>query len=263
MSVITLLTDFGHRDAFVGTMKGVILGISPEARIVDLSHGITPQRIEEGAFVLRTAYACFPEGTVHVAVVDPGVGGARRALIVEAAGYRFVGPDNGIFAHVFAKESDLRVVSVTEPRYMRPEISNTFHGRDIFAPVAAHLAVGAPVSDFGPEIDDYITGTVTEPVVHGGGITGRVLHIDRYGNIITDIGEPLFLDTTREKRYRIRLADLALDRVSVSYDGAAAGASLAILDSAGLLEIAVNGGSAAEMLGVSTGDRVDVEVEVE
>ena len=260
MSVITLLTDFGHRDAFVGTMKGVIAGICPEARIVDLSHEITPQRIEEGAFVLRTAYAYFPAGTVHVAVVDPGVGGARRALIVETPGHRFVGPDNGIFAHVYATESDHRVVSVTESRFMLPEISNTFHGRDVFAPVAAHLALGTPVTDFGPEIADYDAGTVTEPVAHEGGITGRVLHIDRYGNIITDIGEPLFLKTTRDKPFRIRLAALALDRVSASYDEAAAGAPLAILDSAGLLEIAVNGGSAAEVLGVTTGDRVEVEV---
>ena len=261
MSVITLLTDFGLRDAFVGTMKGVILGICPEARIVDLSHGIAPQRVDEGAFVLRTAYPYFPAGTVHVAVVDPGVGGARRVLIVETPGCRFVGPDNGIFAHVYARETDIRVVSVIEPRFMLPEISNTFHGRDVFAPVAAHLALGAPVSDFGPEIDDFVSGTVTEPVAHEGGITGRVLHIDRYGNIITDIGDSLFLETTREKRFRIRLADLALDRVSASYDEAAAGASLAILDSAGLLEIAVNGGSAAETLGVSTGYRVEVEVE--
>lgn len=261
MSVITLLTDFGHRDAYVGTMKGVILGICPKSRIVDLSHEITPQRIEEGAFVLRTAYAYFPEGTVHVAVVDPGVGGTRRALIVETSGYRFVGPDNGLFAHVYAREKDHRVVSVTEPRFMLPEISNTFHGRDVFAPVAAHLALGAPVSDFGPEIADFKTGTVTEPVAHGGGITGRVLHIDRYGNVITDIGKTLFLKKTREKRFRIRLADLTLDRVGASYDEADTGASLAILDSAGLLEIAVNGGCAAEMLGVSTGDRVDVEVE--
>lgn len=258
--MITLLTDFGLRDAFVGTMKGVILGICPEARIVDLSHGIAPQRIEEGAFVLRTAYPYFPEGTVHVAVVDPGVGGARRALIVETPGYRFVGPDNGIFAHVYARENVNRVVSVTEPRFMLPEISNTFHGRDVFAPVAAHLALGAPVSDFGPEIADYDAGTVTEPVAHEGGITGRVLHIDRYGNIITDIGEPLFRKTTREKRFRIRLAALTLDRVSASYDEAADGAALAILDSAGLLEIAVNGGSAAKMLGAASGDRVDVEV---
>lgn len=261
MSVITLLTDFGLRDAFVGTMKGVILGICPEARIVDLSHGIAPQRIEEGAFVLRTAYTYFPAGTVHVAVVDPGVGGERRAVIVETAGYRFVGPDNGIFAHVYARESDLRVVSVTETRYFLPKISNTFHGRDVFAPVAAHLALGAPVSDFGPEIDDYDTGTLTEPVAREGGITGRVLHIDHYGNIITDIDESLFLETTREKRYQIRLAGRVLDRVNASYDEAAAGAPLAVLDSAGLLEIAVNGSSAAEALGVSTGERVDVDVE--
>ena len=261
MSVITLLTDFGHRDAFVGTMKGVILEICPEARIVDLSHGIAPQRIDEGAFVLRTAYAYFPEGTVHVAVVDPGVGGERRVLIVETPRYRFVGPDNGIFAHVYAREPVNRIVSVTETRFMLPHISNTFHGRDVFAPVAAHLAVGTPVSAFGPEIEDCHAGSITEPVAREGGITGRVLHIDRYGNIITDIGESLFLETTREKRFLVRLADLALDRVSASYDEAAGGAALAILDSAGLLEIAVNGGSAAETLGVSTGDRVDVEVE--
>lgn len=261
MSVITLLTDFGHRDAFVGTMKGVILGICPEARIVDLSHGIAAQQVEEGAFILRTAYSFFPDGTVHVAVVDPGVGGERRALIVETPRYRFVGPDNGVFAHVYARETDIRVVSVTETRYMLPGISNTFHGRDVFAPVAAHLALGRSLSDFGPEIDDYHPGSITCPAVREGGITGHVLHIDRYGNIITDIGETLFLEATRERRFTIALPDLTLDRVSTSYDAAPGGAALAILDSAGLLEIAVNGGNAAETLGVSIGDRVDVEVE--
>ena len=260
MSVITLLTDFGQRDAYVGAMKGVILGICPEARVVDLSHVIAPQRIGEGAFVLRTAYPYFPKGTVHVAVVDPGVGGERRALIVETPEYRFVGPDNGIFAHVYARETDLRVISVIEPRFMLPRISNTFHGRDVFAPVAAHLALGRPVTDFGPEIDDFHAGSITEPTVHGGGITGHVLHIDHYGNIITDIGESLFLETTRDKRFAITLADLTLDRVSKAYDEAAGGAALAILDSAGLLEIAVNGGSAADLLGAAPGDRVDVEV---
>ncbi len=258
--MITLLTDFGHRDAFVGTMKGVILGICPEARIVDLSHGIAPQRIDEGAFVLRTAYPYFPDGTVHVAVVDPGVGGERRALIVETTRHRFVGPDNGVFAHVYASESDVRVTSVTETGYMLPRISRTFHGRDVFAPVAAHLALGRPVGEFGPEITDYHTGSITEPVVHGGGIAGHVLHIDRYGNIITDIAESLFLETTRQKRFQISLSNLTLDRISASYDEAGDGAVLAILDSAGLLEIAVNGGSAAEMLAVSSGDRVDVKV---
>ena len=260
MSVITLLTDFGHRDAFVGTMKGVILGICPKARIVDLSHGIAAQRIEEGAFILRTAYSYFPDGTVHVAVVDPGVGGERRALIVETPRYRFVGPDNGVFAHVYAMEPDLRVVSVTETGFMLPGISNTFHGRDVFAPVAAHLALGTPVTAFGPEIDDFHGGSITGPMVREGGIVGHVLHIDHYGNIITDIDDSLFLETTREKRFRITLSNLTLDRVSASYDEAAEGAVLAILDSAGLLEIAVNGGNAAQILGVTPGDRVEVDV---
>ena len=143
---------------------------------------------------------------------------------------------------------------------MLPRVSNTFHGRDVFAPVAAHLALGRAVSDFGQGIDDYHTGSITEPSVHGGGITGHVLHIDHYGNIITDIDESLFLETTREKRFRIRLSNLTLDRVSASYDEAADGTALAILDSAGLLEISVNGGSAADLLGASTGDRVDLEV---
>ena len=260
MSVITLLTDFGHRDAYVGAMKGVILGICPEARIVDLSHGIAPQQVYEGAFILRTAYPYFPDGAVHVAVVDPGVGGQRRALVVETPRHWFVGPDNGLFAHVFARETVSRVISVTETCFMLPRVSNTFHGRDVFAPVAAHLALGRPVTDFGPEIDDYHAGSITEPSVHPGGISGHVLHIDRYGNIISDIGASLFLETTREKRFQIKLAGLVLDRVSVSYDEAAEGAALAILDSAGLLEIAVNGGSAAGTLGVSPGDRIDVEV---
>lgn len=261
MSVITLLTDFGNQDAFVGTMKGVILGIYADAQIVDLSHEISPQRIEEGAFVLSAAYPFFPEGTVHVAVVDPGVGGDRRALIVETDRYWFVGPDNGVFAYVYANEKNVRVISVNQARFMLPRISQTFHGRDIFAPVAAHLALGQPVSDFGPPIIDFSTGSITEPVVSMNRILGHVLHIDRYGNIITDIGENVFSKSTRGKCYQIKLSSLVLGHLSTSYDAVEAGAVLAILNSNGLLEIAVNGGSAAELLNLAPGDRVDVELE--
>jgi len=261
MSLITLLSDFGNKDAFVGTMKGVIHGIHSDVQIVDLSHGITPQRIEEGAFVLSTAYPFFPDGTVHVAIVDPGVGGDRRALIVETDRYQFVGPDNGIFAYVYARESTVRVISVDQARFMLPRISRTFHGRDIFAPVAAHLSSGQPASEFGPEIIDYCIGSITQPVASMDRISGHVLHVDGYGNIITDITENIFSETTRGKFFQIKLASLVLDHVSISYDGVDAGAVLAILNSARLLEIAVNGGSAADLLDVSPGDCVDVEIE--
>ena len=154
--IVTLTTDFGLQDAYVGAMKGVILGIAPDVRLVDLSHQVPPQDIAAGAFVLFSAYRAFPAGTVHVAVVDPGVGSARRGVVIETPTYRFVGPDNGLFGPIYASEPIERVVEIQNRDLMRPEVSATFHGRDVFAPAAAHLCRGAPVDAFGPAVSDSL-----------------------------------------------------------------------------------------------------------
>lgn len=260
MPIITLLTDFGQQDGFVGTMKGVILGICPNASIVDISHDISPQDVDEAAFVLRNAYTYFPEQTIHVVVVDPGVGSDRRAVIVEVPGHTFVGPDNGVFSPVYHHESDPVVTEITNRAYMLPEISRTFHGRDIFAPAAAHLAAGVKSEAFGDRISDFIPGNATVPVLHENRIGGQIQHIDHFGNIITNIPESMFTDVTDGKTFVIRTGAYGFDRVCTSYADAAAGEPLAILSSAGFLEVAVNGGNAAERLGVKRGDRVEVAV---
>lgn len=261
MPIITLLTDFGQQDGFVGTMKGVILNICPEATLVDLSHDISPQNIEEAAFVLRNAYAYFPAGTVHVVVVDPGVGSDRQAIIAKTSEFTFVGPDNGVFSYIYRLTSDVRVTAITNRTYMLAELSRTFHGRDIFAPAAAHLANGVKTEVFGTQWLDFVKGHVPEPAVHGDHIEGHVLHIDRFGNIITNITEATFTAMTSQKVYSIHLGACTFDRVCASYADVVVGQPLAILSSAGLLEVAVNSGHAAGQLGVERGDTVVVEIQ--
>ena len=259
MPIITLLTDFGQQDGFVGTMKGVILNICPEATLVDLSHEISPQHISEAAFVLRNAYAYFPTATIHVVVVDPGVGSNRQAILVETSHGTFIGPDNGVFSYIYNEASDVRVTSITNQAYMLADVSRTFHGRDIFSPVAAHLANGVKAEAFGTRWSDFVKGHVSVPFVRGDRIEGHVLHIDRFGNIITDIPEAMFTSITAQKAYSIRLGTCILEQVCESYADVPGGHPMAILSSAGFLEVAVNSGHAARKLGVALGDAVIVE----
>ncbi|MBI4553566.1 MAG: SAM-dependent chlorinase/fluorinase [Candidatus Latescibacteria bacterium] len=260
MAIITILTDFGVRDGFVGTMKGVILGINPAVTLVDLAHDIAPQDIEEAAFLLRNAYRYFPSGTIHVVVVDPGVGSTRRALIVESPRHTFVGPDNGVFAYIYRMEPEARVTAVTNPAYCLPERSRTFHGRDVFAPVAAHLSRGVSPSACGVPAHDYVRGEVTEPVITPDRIDGHIIHTDRFGNAITDIPEDRFIEATRGRAFRVEITTCQFDRLSQSYADVPDGSPLAIFGSAGLLEVAVNGGNAAQALGLKRGDPVSVKI---
>ena len=186
-SFITLTTDFGLRDPFVASMKGVILSINPQVHLIDLSHDIAPQDIREAAFTLRSTYRYFPKGTIHVAVVDPGVGSGRRPVIVTTESYFFVGPDNGLFSPICQEAERLRVHQVTADRYFLPNPGPTFHGRDIFAPVAAWLTKGVPSADFGKEISDYVKMDIPLPEKEPDGIRGQVIHFDRFGNAITNI----------------------------------------------------------------------------
>jgi S-adenosylmethionine hydrolase len=275
--LITLTTDFGTSDGYVGTMKGVILGIVPDARLVDLSHEVVPQDVRAAAYVLYTAYSFFPSHTVHLVVVDPGVGGARRPIALRTPAGFFVGPDNGVFSYVMACEPLEASAALTEPRYRLPRVSHTFHGRDVFAPAAAHLAAGVPITDLGPPIADPVVFPLPRPEITSHSIVGEVLHVDRFGNIVTSVGEltwtgdglvfrPAFEKIRggmQDAEHRIVAANTAVEMagqevagVRRTYAEVAPGEMLALVGSSGHLEIAVREGSAAERLGVHPGDKV-------
>lgn len=209
--LVTLTTDFGLTDGYVGTMKGVILSIAPDARLVDITHEVTPQDVRRAAFVLYSVYPFFPPHTVHLVVVDPGVGGPRRPIALRTPAGIFVGPDNGVFTYVLAREPIEELVELSDPRFRLPKISHTFHGRDVFAPAAAHLAAGTPLTALGPAISNPVTFPLPHLEITPGAITGEVLHADRFGNVITSIGrltwdggelvlEPAFQDARCKKQ---------------------------------------------------------------
>src|SRR5919206_1297404 len=186
--IVTLLTDFGTRDYFVGALKGALLSVNPEARVVDITHEVAPHDIEEGAFTLLAAFETFPAGTVHVAVVDPGVGSARRAVVVEGAGHLFVGPDNGVFGHVYERLQSFRVFHVTEESFFRLPVSPTFHGRDVFAPIAGALSAGTRPSDLGPRVTDFVRLPFAAPFQRDAStLVASVIHVDRFGNCVTNV----------------------------------------------------------------------------
>lgn len=240
LPVITLLTDFGTADYFVGAVKGAILSVNPNVVIVDITHDVPAQDIEAGAFMLMASYQTFPNGTIHVAVVDPGVGSSRRPIIVAANDQFFVGPDNGIFSYICAN----RTFHVTAEKYFRPDPSSTFHGRDIFAPVAGALSTGVLPEQFGPEINDAVRLPPLETPL-------RIIHIDRFGNCVTNIRRETFEGRS------LSINGRTIGEVRNFYGEAGSSNELfAIWGSAGFLEISVNGGSAAQILGAKRGDTV-------
>ena len=252
MSIITLTTDFGTRDWFVGSMKGVILGVNPQAIVVDITHEVPSGDIRAGAFALAVSYRYFPRNTVHVAVVDPGVGSNRAALVVKTADYYFVGPDNGVLSVALAKEKVLEVWQAENQTYFRRPVSSTFHGRDVFAPMAAHVTTRVLMDSLGRKLKDYARLSWPMPQVVGGVLRGEIVYIDRFGNAISNIDSPA---TSVSK---VRVADKVQCGIKRFYQEAPAGQPLAIMGSAGYLEIAVNGGNAALALGLKLGDIVEV-----
>ncbi|HZT57836.1 MAG TPA: SAM-dependent chlorinase/fluorinase [Pyrinomonadaceae bacterium] len=260
--VVTLLTDFGAADYFVGAMKGALLSVNHEATVVDITHEIPPQDIEAGAFTLLAAFDAFPPGTIHVAVVDPGVGSSRRAVVVEGGGHKFVGPDNGVFGHVFERVGSPRVFHVTNEKFFRPRVSETFHGRDIFAPVAGALSLGVRAEEFGSEIDDFIRLPFAKPERReDGSIAGTIIHVDRFGNCVTnisrgDLGED---EIARSARLVVGGREIRSFRRFFGEEGDESREPFAIWGSAGLLELAVFRDSAARALGASRGSRVEVK----
>lgn len=258
-SLITLLTDFGNSDYFVAAMKGVILSINPAARIVDITHDIQAQDIEAAAFTLLAAYGAFPKGTIHVAVVDPGVGSKRRALLIEAKGQFFVGPDNGIFSYV-CDEAKPRIFHLNNPKYFRQPVSDTFNGRDIFAPVAAAVSRGVAPNKMGVEVNGYVRLPPLEPGVSPDGvISGRVIHIDHFGNCVTNITQRELTDKLVAGGFRLTFQGQQVDTLRTFFaEEKRAKGVFCVWGSAGFLEIAVKNGSAAKQLKIERSDPVVV-----
>jgi len=257
--IITLLTDFGSRDPYVGIMKGVIFSRSPTARIVDLTHEIAAQDVVAGGFALQSAVGVFPDGTIHLAVVDPGVGTARRSIIVETATGVLVGPDNGVLAPAANLMGKRTIRLIENKELFREPVSMTFHGRDVFAPVAAALAEGMDPSQVGRCIPTMHPAAIPEPVLHGRIIRGEVIHIDHFGNLVINVERSQASDAIWS-RCKIGVADRIIYGVLPTYGAASAGETLALFGSSGHLEIAVCGGDAAVLLGIVRGDAVAIEI---
>lgn len=255
--VITLLTDFGGRDGFVGIMKGVLLDHCPRARLVDLSHDIPPQDVLGGALVLASAVSWFPRGAVHLAVVDPGVGGERRPIAVETPGFTLVGPDNGLLSLAAPAAAKRRIIHLDRPETFLPGAGRTFHGRDVFAPVAARIAAGTTASALGSTVPDMEEISLPSPRRIDGVLEGQVIYVDRFGNLITNLGRA-DLDVFRPERVSVSIHDVQIAGISTHYSAVQKGAPVALWNSWERLEIAVRNGSAARAFRSRAGDRVEV-----
>jgi S-adenosylmethionine hydrolase len=258
--IITLTTDFGERDPYVGMMKGVILSINPRALIVDITHGISPGSILEGSTIIKEAYRYFPSGTVHVGVVDPGVGGERRPIAAASKGHFFVGPDNGLFWPVIAADPLADVIHLTEKHYWMDTVSFTFHGRDIFAPVAAHLLGGTDLFLMGEKMDNPVA--LDYPLVRReqDRLVGEVIRVDHFGNLITNITKEDLAGFLSSEGLSVAIGGLTLTGIHTTYTDVSEGEPLALIGSSNVLEIAVNRGSARANLGDECGIGAKVTV---
>jgi len=261
VSVITLTTDFGTSDWFVGTMKGAIARIAPRCTVVDLTHDLPPGDIRGGAFTLAASYRFFPKGTIHVAVVDPGVGSRRRAIAVQTANGVFVGPDNGVLSWALAKEKLRALHALENEAYFLKPVSQTFHGRDIFAPVAAHLSRGVPIQKLGPALRDFVRLDWPEPRMRRGGLEGEVVYIDRFGNAITNL-EGRMLEGSGRASCEVHRKRRRNCPLKTFYQAVPPKRPVALVGSSGFLEIAVNGGSAEKILSLRIGTRVVLRAQI-
>jgi S-adenosyl-L-methionine hydrolase (adenosine-forming) len=255
--VVALLTDFGTRDHYAGTMKGVALAICPDITFVDISHDVAPHDVLAGALELAAAYKYFPAGTIFLVVVDPGVGSARRGIAAEAGDYKFVAPDNGVLTAVLDEHAPKRVVELTERRYARPTVSRTFEGRGRFAPAAAYLAKGIDLAALGRPAGGVHKLDIPRAAIEGERIAGHVLRIDRFGNLITNIDRRTF-DRLAGAPLEIQIGDRVVSTVVSAYTDAAPGELCALFGSTDHLEIAANGASAAAALALGRGAPVHV-----
>ena len=258
--IITLTTDYGTSDHLVGTLKGVILKINPEATIVDLCHNVVPFDVLDGALCIGAAYRYFPPRTIHLVVVDPGVGTQRRPLLVSSENQYFLAPDNGVLSLVYEREPTHAVRHITSEHYFLHPVSNTFHGRDIFAPVAAWLSKSWQTQAFGEEISDPMRFSLPKPKAVGSSLKGIVLRIDTFGNLMTNFAAEELPQLTVGGALRITVNGKTITKLAQTYSQGEAGEAFAIVGSSGFVEISVHKGNAARALGVQRGAEVIVEV---
>jgi S-adenosylmethionine hydrolase len=276
-STIALLTDFGTQDTYVGVMKAVMLQINPAAQFIDLTHDIRPQNVRQAAYMLMNAYRYFPAGTIFLCVVDPGVGGVRKAIAVQGGGYRFVARDNGLLSYVLDELPEKQIVELTNSDYRLPTISHTFHGRDVFAPAAAHLAAGVPLEALGTAQANYARQMNPMVNITPKAIIGQILHHDHFGNLITSIGHIAWLDDGQARltpRFKkglepvtfqadgvvITAGNVTLTGIQRTYGTGKLGEPLALVDSSGFLEIAINQGNAASRLNLPPTTQVVIQI---
>jgi len=260
-SVISITTDFGEDDHFVGVMKGVMLSINPDITIVDINHQVNSYDVFDGAYSLSQSYHVFPPGTIHLVVVDPGVGSERRPIIVQTKDYRFVAPDNGVLSLVYEREERVEVRHVTSEHFFRKPVSHTFHGRDIFSPVAAWLSRGIEIEQFGDVITDYARFTSVRPKWENDALLkGVAIKVDKFGNVITNIGSSDVpqLFGGNPPSFRIKINGHEITRLCESFAAGEPSECFAVLGSSGLIEICTNRGSAAKVLNVNRGAEVEV-----
>jgi S-adenosylmethionine hydrolase len=256
-SIITLTTDFGSRDGYVGTIKGVILSINPKAEIIDISHQIPPQNVLAGAFCLFNSCTFFPEGTIHIAVVDPEVGGKRKGILIQTERYSLIGPDNGVFSPFLRTEKIKRMISLTNPKYFLGKVSATFHSRDIFAPVAAYLSLGVEAKEFGPALSEIARLNLPSIEKRGGKIIGRIIHIDNFGNLVSNVTAQ---ELSKIKKFKMKVKNRIISRLSKTYSEVGKGKILAYQGSSGFLEVGIREGNARLKLDAIIGDKIEIQI---
>lgn len=260
MSIITLSTDFGLMDPYVGIMKGVILGINPDVQLVDLTHALSHQRLPEEAFVLNTTFFYFPSGTIHLVVVDPGVGGERRLIGIKGKDHIWIGPDNGLFTLVLKEQPKVKIIQLTNRGFFLKKISSTFHGRDILAPVAAHLSLGTSLEEMGPPVSDPVLLPLPGPEIKKTKLIGQVLWADHFGNLITNLNQKVLHPFLSGTPLKIVIKSHTITELSQTYSQGRPGALMALIGSSDYLEIACNLGSAAQKVGYQSGKELIVTV---
>jgi S-adenosylmethionine hydrolase len=258
--IITLLTDFGTEDHYVASVKGTILKINPKCTLIDITHHVRPHDIEEGGFILASAYSSFPRGTIHLAVVDPGVGSLRIPILLATKNYFFVGPDNGLFTFCLLREEVKEAVALTNKKFFLSPVSTTFHGRDIFAPVAGHLSLGVGPKVFGDEIKSWVKLPFRKPKIGKEGLAGEIFHVDIFGNLISNIREEQVRHFTKERPFVVRIGRMSIQGWKKNYSEGGKGKLLAVIGSGGYLEVSVREGNAQKVLGAKRGDKVVLKI---
>jgi len=258
--IITLLTDFGLKDPYVASMKGVILSINPQCTLVDITHQVSPYDIKEGAFILAQAYSTFPKGTIHLSVVDPGVGSPRKPILFVTKNYFFIGPDNGLFTFALKREKLKKVIALGKMEFFLPEVSPTFHGRDLFAPVAAHLSFGIAPESFGRVIKSWNEISFPEPVLRQEKLIGEVVHIDTFGNLVCNIDYKNLLKFSKSRPFVIKIGKRTMRGLKKGYWEGRKDEPMALIGSGGFLEISIKEGNAQKVLKMKKGDRVQVQI---